>query len=111
MDNSELEKSFEAVIYQGGLFEAAIPPSLVILWNRNVPIEYGNSDELFTWQNDLFQIYLPIGALGDVMIAVCSDLSCTVEFSPNSSQLLKMNGSSLTKTAIRANSTLLKKDI
>ena len=76
-----------------------------------MPIEYGNSDELFTWQNDLFQIYLPIGALGDVMIAVCSDLSCTVEFSPNSSQLLKMNGSSLTKTAIRAKMIFIKQHI
>ena len=44
---------------------------------------------------------LPIGALGGVMMEVCSDLCCEVDTCLVSSQLLKMNGSSLTKTVIR----------
>ena len=35
------------------------------------------------------------------MMEVCSDLCCEVESVPDSSQLLKMNGSSLAKTVIR----------
>ena len=35
------------------------------------------------------------------MMEVCSDLCCKVESFPDSTQLLKMNGLSLTKTAIK----------
>ena len=38
--------------HPGGSFEAVIPASLVILWNDNVPIAYGNSDELFAQERN-----------------------------------------------------------
>ena len=45
------------------------------------------------------------------MMEVCSDLCCEVESFPDSTQLLEMNGSSLTKTAIRAKMIFIKQHI
>ena len=44
------------------------------------------------------------------MMEVCSDLCCEVESFPDSSQLLKMNGSSLTKTAIKTSNSICKRN-
>ena len=44
------------------------------------------------------------------MMEVCSDLCCKVESFPDSTQLLKMNGSSLTKTAIKTSNSICKRN-